>query len=173
MSYYFIDPVAEHSDLQKLKEQIQKSKFVTEGTIIVNCSPDYSSILCQSLQHLLSEANNNKPLQLEYLDMPYPNQETYTKEQMILDAKKLMEKYKGQLKKFLFIDSGCLRGSNFTALAKVVSNYVGEEDRRFACLYLQDDSSFIPEFYVKTFNFEKNGGLLFWWENKNNPYWPW
>ena len=58
MSYYFIDPVAEHSDLQKLKEQIQKSKFVTEGTIIVNCSPDYSSIICQYLQHLLSEANN-------------------------------------------------------------------------------------------------------------------
>ena len=36
--------------------------------------------------------------------MPYPNQETYTKEQMILDAEKLMEKHKGQSKKFLFID---------------------------------------------------------------------
>ena len=23
------------------------------------------------------------------------------------------------------------------------------------------------------FDFEKDGGLLFWWENINNPLWPW
>ena len=173
MKYFRVDAITEYCDICELTKKIEESNFVTENTIIVNCSPDYSSIVCQYLQHNLSKFNNNKPLLVEPLEMPYPNQETYTKEQMVLDAEQLMEKYKNQNKKFLFVDSGCLRGSNFTLLAEVVGEYVGEEDRRFACVYLQDDSIFEPNFYVNTFNFEKNGGLLFHWENKNNPYWPW
>jgi hypothetical protein len=171
MSYFSIDEQKEHKDTRLLFYKIRESKWVDENTVIVNCSPDYSSIICQFLQHNLSP--NNKPLKMEYLEMPYPNQETYTKEQMMHDAEILMLQYASQNKKFLFVDSGCLRGSNFTLLAEVVGDYVGDEDRRFACLYLQEDSIFLPDFYVETFNFKLNGGLLFWWENPNNPYWPW
>jgi hypothetical protein len=38
---------------------------------------------------------------------------------------------------------------------------------------MQDDSKFTPDYYVEAFNFEKDGGLLFWWENEDNPFWPW
>ena len=71
----------------------------------------------------------------------------------------------------MLIDSGCLRGSNFTILKNQLIGSVA--NFRFGCLYIQNDSKFEPDFYVEEFDFESDGGLLFWWENENNPFWPW
>lgn len=175
MSYFYIDPFTEYYDIQNLSKQIAESGFVDEDVVIVNCSPDYSSIVCQYLQHNLSSFRKNIPLTMENLEMPYPNQETFTTKLMVHHAKNLVGKWIKVIPevKFLFVDSGCLRGTNFKVLQETVDQTVAKENRKFACLYLQDDSIFQPDFYVKTFNFEKDGGLLFHWENKNNPFWPW
>ena len=70
--------------------------------------------------------------------------------------------------KYLFIDSGTLRGKNFTRVKNLIKY---KADCRFASLYVQDDSIFIPDYYVEKFNFINQGGLIFEWENPKNKNW--
>jgi hypothetical protein len=71
----------------------------------------------------------------------------------------------------LFFDTGVLRGKNFAKLKLSLKDRIEKERIRFACLYLQEESAFIPDYYVEKFSFEKQGGLIFEWENPLNPNW--
>lgn len=84
---------------------------------------------------------------------------------------KWINKYILYSKKFLFIDSGILRGKNFNKLKLSLRSKIDRENYKFASLYVQSSSILKPDYYVEEFDMEKDGGLLFWWENKNNPNW--
>ena len=171
--YFFIDREKEYADTLKLVEQITDSKWVDQHTVIVVCSPEYSSQLCQQLNHRLSYLNKNRPFEMDFLEMPYPGEETLSKEDYIELCDELGKRYCNTNKKLLLVDSGCLRGSNFTILDNILEAWLSPEQKKFGCLYIQDDSKFTPDFYVEAFNTVNQGGLLFSWENENNPYWPW
>ena len=171
--YFTVDAQKEHQDMELLARQLEKANIIDPNTVIVVCSPEYSSIVCQFLSHRLSYLNGNIPLDLDTLEMPYPNDPDLTPEVFEDLVTQLGLSYLGSDRNLLLVDSGCLRGRNYTVVREILTKYIPAEKLIFACLYKQDDSIFEPNYYIDTFNFEQDGGLLFWWENINNPLWPW
>ena len=170
---FYITPQKEYKDLHTLISKIEKDNWVDSSTVIVVCSPEYSSGHCQIINHKLSHRNNNVPFDMDFLEMPYPGQEQYSEYQYIDDTEEFGKKYVNTHRKLLFIDSGVLRGRNFTTLDNIMEEFIGPNERRYACLYKQSDSIFEPDYFVEEFNFSNQGGLTFWWENDDNPYWGW
>lgn len=164
----------EISDSKKLARIIEADKWIDGNTIIVNCSPDYSSIVCQIVNHELSRINKNELFEMFPLEMPYPNMTqvwnkdsgNYENFSFYLDC--WIKKYLRSEYKYLFIDSGTIRGKNFTHVKSMIK---GKSDIKFGCLYLQDTSIFTPDYYVEKFNFNNQGELVFEWENLKNPNW--
>lgn len=164
----------EINDIFKLSQIIKNDNWISDNLIIVNCSPDYSSICCQVINHDLSKINNNELFEQISLEMPYPTSN------IIFDREKLdyenfsrylylwNQKYISKDYKYLFIDSGTLRGVNFSKLRSIIKDRC---DFKLASLYVQDNSILTPDYYVEKFNFEKQGGLIFEWENPKNPNW--
>lgn len=172
---FFIDSTKELQDIEKLITLIENDNWIDGNTIIVVCSPEYSSTICQILCHRLSYLNRHVPLNLEFLEMPYPGGEEFTDKEYERHIRNFAKRVSNWInpRKFLFVDSGVLRGQNFTTLKRVMSSYIFPELMKYACVYMQDDSVFTPDYCVETFNFKKDGGLTFWWEDPNNPYWGW
>lgn len=174
--YFEISLEKERDDTASLLHMIKEDGWIDSSTIIVNCSPDYSSRLSQTINHQLSVINKNELLEQIELEMPYPNTNQIWNKQ-----EKEYQSFDSYLKrwvatniftnKFLFVDAGTLRGKNFNKVKLSVRPRLENELFRFASLYIQDDSIFIPDYYIETFNKEKHGGLLFEWENPLNPNW--
>ena len=162
----------EFNDIYRLSSDIKNDSWCDKAPTIVICSPEFSGIVGQILIHELSSLNNNKPLNYFSLDMPYPNGEEYNYEQYRNEIDKLIPKL-DNLDKIIFVDSGVLRGKNFSILRYAVEKEIHPDKIKYACLYLQDDSIFKPDYYVEKFNFKEQGGLTFWWENEDSPYWRW
>ena len=53
-NYFFVTYEKEKSDTEKLIKKIIDSGWIKPETILVNCSPDYSSNLTQVINHKLS-----------------------------------------------------------------------------------------------------------------------
>lgn len=176
MSKYFnISKEKEFQDSKRLADLIIKDDWIDKDTIIVVCSPDYSGICCQVINHKLSYTFNHELLDQLYLEMPYP-----TMSQIFNMETSEYQPYDRYLKdwinsnihsgfKYLFIDSATCRGKNFAKLKSVLRG--DSENFKFASVYLQDDSIFIPDYFIQKFNQKEQGGILFEWENPNNPNW--
>ncbi len=175
--YFYISSEKEKWDTSKLIRMIDESGWVANDTILVNCSPDYSSIITQHINHRLSYLNSNELFEVIDLEMPYPTMSQVwdrVEKEYQTYIKYLSTWVYKHLKKdnqYLFIDSGTCRGSNFARLKAMINGRIDEANYRTASLYLQSDSIFTPDFYVEKFDKEKQGGLLFEWENLNNPNW--
>jgi hypothetical protein len=156
MSYFKISRKKEGKDIKKLIWVL--SLAIKENTVIVNCSPEYSSIISQQVAH----AYFDNPLEMISFEMPFPN--STFELQYEAYCRDFVSKMDVSLH-YIFIDSGILRGRNFKVLSDALAMYVG--DYHFACLYMQDDAVFTPDFYVEKFNKKEQGMLLFYWENIN------
>lgn len=174
--YFKISLQKEEIDTEKLVQVIKEDKWIDSTTILVNCSPDYSSRLTQTVNHRLSHLNKNELFEVIDLQMPYPNSNQIwnpvTKSYDVFDS--YLKRWCQDnlfLNKFIFIDSGTLRGKNFNKVKLSVRPHLENENFRFASLYVQDDSVFVPDYYVEKFNKSTQGGLLFQWENMDNPNW--
>lgn len=174
-NYFFVSEQKELKDTEILIDLIKRENWIDDNTIIINCSPDYSSSLCQRLNHKLSYLNNNELYLQLSLECPYPimnqiwNPDNFEYEVFDHYLKNWVIKNIKSSYKYLFVDSGVLRGKNFNKINQAISKL--DIDRRFASLYVQDDSIFTPDFYTEKFNFKKQGGLLFSWENSDNKNW--
>lgn len=156
MSYFKISREKEYKAIETLIKIL--GPVIKKNTVIVNCSPDYSSIISQQVIH----AYFDNPLPMVNFEMPFPNTpfelvyEAYCRDFVsTMDANS----------HYIFIDSGILRGRNFKTLSDALKLFPGEYN--FACLYMQDDAIFTPDFYVEKFNRKEHGMLLFYWENEN------
>lgn len=162
----------EIQDSKTLARLIGLDGWIDSDTLIVNCSPDYSSIMCQIVNHELSRTNKHELFDQLTMEMPYPNMSQVwnkeTGEYETFDAylNSWMKLYLNKNYKYLFLDSGCLRGKNFTK----VKAYARGAEIKFGCLYLQDTSIFTPDYFVEKFNINQ-GELIFEWENPKNPNW--
>ena len=159
---FYITPQKEYRDIHNLIVIIEKSNWVDSNTVIVACSPEYSSGMSQIINHKLSHFNNYVPFDMDFLEMPYPGQELYSNEQYVDDLEDFGRKYVNTDKKLLFIDSGVLRGKNFTTLDNVMEEYLKPYQKKYATLYKQSNSIFEPDYLVQEFDFNKDGGLTFW-----------
>ncbi len=171
--YYTISTEKEILDSYKLAEMIKKDNWIDETTIIVTCSPDYSSIVSQIVNHQLSPANNNELHGQMFLEMPYPTMSQVWNSES--GEWEMFDKYLSSwfLKldknnKYLFLDSGTLRGKNFSKIKTLAR---GRIDFKLGTLYLEEQSIVTPDYFVEKFSSEEKGGLLFQWENPLNPNW--
>ncbi len=167
----------EISDIDKLSKIIEDSKWVSKSMIIVNCSPDYSSICTQMLSHKLSHLNDNELFEQLYLEMPYPNmtqiwnKETCEYEYFDRYLSLWAAKYIRSGYNYLFVDSATIRGKNFNKVKLSIKTRLDIEDYRFASMYVESKSIFVPDYYVEQYSSENDGELTFSWENENNPNW--
>ena len=176
-SYFVVEPEKERDDIITLCNTILEDKWIDKDTTLVNCSPDYTSIATQLLNHSLSVVNKNELFPVIGLEMPYPNMsqvwdpvsEKYELYDTYLD--KWIKSHVSTSSKFLFLESGVLRGKNFNKLKLCLKDKLDRENYKFASLYVQSDSIIKPDYYVQEFSFDRDGGLLFWWENFENPNW--
>ena len=175
--YFYISLEKEQVDSLALIDKIKQDEWINSSTIIVNCSPDYSSKLVQLVNHKLSFKNKNELYEVVPLEMPYPNMTQIfnpaTHDFEMFD-RYLVEWVKNNIDKsfnYLFIDSGTLRGKNFSKVKMFIRSKLEPDQYRFASLYLQSTSVFTPDYYVEKFDKEVQGGLLFQWENVDNPNW--
>jgi hypothetical protein len=155
--YFRIGREKEHKDIQTLIEMLRPE--ITSNTIIVNCSPDYSSIISQQVAH----AYFDNPLTMLSFEMPYPN----TEFEKVYEAhcREFAENLEPNTH-YVFIDSGILRGRNFKTLYDNLNIYAHKSTNyHFACLYCQDDAIFNADYCVDWFNREEDGMLNFWWES--------
>jgi len=175
--YFYISYEKEIIDSKSLITDIATSGWVSSEMTIINCSPDYSSRLTQLINHKLSYLNKHETYEVIDLHMPYPIMsqiwDSYEKEfiqfeKYLLDWVRRFITPKG---KYLFVDSGTLRGKNFNKVKQAIKSKLEPDNYRFASLYLESESIFTPDFFVQKFSKDKQGGLLFEWENLNNPNW--
>ncbi len=168
----FISIEKEVVDSYKLADIIMRDGWIDEDTIIVNCSPDYSSLTCQLVNHRLSSNNNHELYEQITLEMPYPimSQIWNNDSREWEDFNKYLPLWVNKLSrsnKYLFIDSATIRGKNFSL---VKTNMLGKFDYKLASLYVEENSLVIPDYYSEIFS-QKEGGLIFEWENPLNPNW--
>lgn len=171
--YFYVTYEKERLDTIELGEKIKNDGWIDPDTVIVNCSPDYSSIVSQIINHRLSHLNGNELFEQIPLEMPYPvsNQiwDRESNEFQLYDKyiSNWVNKYIAKDLKYLFIDSGTIRGRNFQKLYNLISSKIDSENYRFASLYVHEDSIFTPSYFVQKFS----DGLVFEWENMDNPNW--
>jgi len=176
-SYFCVTYEKENKDSFELIQKITDNGWVTGDTIMVNCSPDYSSRLTQVINHQLSHLNNNELFEVIDMEMPYPtmsqvwDREDRDYKLYIKYLSLWIQKHLKKDNQYLFIDSATCRGSNFARLKSMLNGRVSGDNYRFASLYLQSDSIFTPDYYVEKFDKLVQGGILFEWENVNNPNW--
>jgi hypothetical protein len=155
------------NDEQFLIEMIA-SELITDGfsadnTVVVTVSIDYSSIIGQTLRHLLS--SNGEICDGFGVDVPYPDEHWNDKYISELDSIIAIYGHKLQNKRVLLVEAGVIRGGNYTFL----DNYLRQ--RGIADIYTVAmfenvgsvyKSSYVGEYYNNTED------LTFWWEMDNN-----
>jgi len=167
----------ELEDIDKLSKIIENSNWVSKSMIIVNCSPDYSSICTQMVNHKLSHLNDNELFEQMYLELPYPNmsqiwnRDTCEYEYFDRYLSLWVAKYIKSGYNYLFVDSATIRGKNFNKVKLSIKQYLDPNEYKFASLYVEEKSIFLPDFYVEKYCTDINGELTFSWENENNPNW--
>jgi len=173
--YKLITLEKEIVDTKKLIEIIKVSGWIKSDMIIINCFPEYSSRLCQSLNHGLSILNKDELFEVINLPMPYPNMvqvwdiddkvyKFYTR-YLTEWAQKYITCHDNYL--FTSLDFST---SNFTSVKAMVRSKMENEQYRFATLYKEKNSILVPDFYIEDFD-ETKEELAFQWENLNNPNW--
>lgn len=172
--YNIIGYDKEIRDTLRLAMTIKEDEWVDENTIIVCCSPDYSSLTCQLINHSLSSLTDGELLEQIPMEMPYPTMsQIWDRElgQPIPWDKYLLDFFHKipRAEKYLFIDSCTLRGKNFAAVKRVAR--AKQLSFKFACVYLDKDSIFAPDYFTEVTDREEQGGILFEWENPNNKNW--
>lgn len=174
--FFEISMLKEQKDTHSLLKSIEQDKWINSSTIIVNCFPEYSSRLSQSINHGLSHLNKNELFEQINLNMPYPKYK-----QVWNDTTKNYESYDTYLKnwineniyanQFLFVYAGVMDGRDLNKLKLSLRNKMENVLFRFASLYVEETSIITPDYYAETFDKTKHGGLLFDWENSKNPNW--
>lgn len=173
--YFHVPYEKEVSDSKKLALLIGDSGWIGDSMVIVNCNPDYSSRLVQSLNHGLSYLNGNELFPTVQLELPYPSMN------QVWDGKEYrqFEKYLADWVRYnieagfsyLFVMSDVLYSKELVKVRAQVKGRTDFENFRFASVYVQDDCLFVPDYFVEKFNKESQGEILYQWENMDNKDW--
>jgi hypothetical protein len=166
--YFYVSYEKELIDSKNLIEKIKNSGWIKPEMIIVNCFPEYSSRLTQLVNHKISFLNKNELFEVVDLQMPYPN--------MAQVWNPCDRKYQGfynymtdwartnlfSTNTYLFLSTG----ENLFPLRAFLKIKLGADDYKLGTIYpkVTDPE---PDFWVE--KYEK--GLLFEWENMDNPNW--
>lgn len=166
----YISIEREVADSNYLIDKIRQDDWIDKDTVIVNCSPEYSSRLVQLVNHRLSFINNNELYEVLNLELPKRDMsqvwDSNEREYRLFDkylyewaAKNVVKDYR-----YLFVTNTIYTGKNINKL-KLVMNTKGV-DFKIACVYMSDKSAILPDYRQKMFVDEP----VFFWENTNKRF---
>ena len=147
----------EYALIQSLFKTIPNTNSIR--TLVLNVSPDYSSIVAMQLAHHLSV--DGEMLDLVSVDVPYPQEDKgIYKEKFEQINKEFNNKYD----KIILVEAAVLSGNNYTWLSKCLKD-IGYKDEDiitvallemsssiFKCNYVGEYVDSIPEFYWERYN---------------------
>jgi hypothetical protein len=150
--------------IDKISIDLTSDGFNADNTVVITVSTDYSSIIGQTLRHLLSE--NGEICDGFGVDVPYPD-ETWD-DKYIDELNSIMGIYghKLQNKKVLLVEAGVIRGGNYTFLDKYLRQR-GIADIYTVAMFENVDSVYKSD-YVGEYYDNATEDLTFWWEMNNN-----
>lgn len=170
---FFIDRDKEAVDSQELFNKIKQDNWVDGNTVIVNCSPLYSSRLAMTMNHKLCHLNKAEPFMQLTLQIPTGNMSQVYDEniqeyiQFDTYLKDWINKFVVKGYKYLFVASGIPKGRALNKLKLSLRIVIEPDDYRFASLYIHENCYIRPDYLVQ----EYKGQILFWWENDDSEKW--
>ena len=154
----------EWKDTLTLADKIIEDEWICPSTVIVNCFPEYSSRLTQTLNHLLRKVNRNNLFEQVDMGIPFPS---YT--QVWNPINKAYEGFDTYLKNwinenvfscnFLFVTNH-IDSRYFNKIKLSMRNKLDNENFRFCSLYVDEQSTFFPDYYTE----KTNQPIQFEWE---------
>jgi len=150
--------------IDKIAFELINDGFNADNTVIITVSTDYSSIIGQTLRHLLSY--NGEICDGFGVDVPYPDE--HWDDKYLDEFSNIMSIYghKLQDKKVLLVEAGVIRGGNYTFL----DNYLRQRDITdiYTVAMFENIESIYKSNYVGEYYDNDTEDLTFWWEMDNN-----
>lgn len=150
--------------IDKISIELTNDGFSADNTVVVTVSTDYSSIIGQTLRHLLS--SGGEICDGFGVDVPYPDEtwdDTY-----IGELNKIISIFghKLQNKKVLLVEAGVIRGGNYTFL----NDYLAKRgiENIYTVAMFENIGSVYKSDYVGEYYDDSKQDLTFWWEMHNN-----
>lgn len=147
----------EYALIQSLFKVIPNTNSIR--TLVLNVSPDYSSIVAMQLAHHLSV--DGKMLDLISVDVPYPQEDKDVYKEKF---EQINKEFKNKYDKVILVEAAVLSGNNYTWLSKCLKD-IGYKDEEiitvallemsssiFKCNYVGEYIDSMPEFYWERYN---------------------
>jgi hypothetical protein len=150
--------------IELIASELIRDGFNADNTVIITVSTDYSSIIGQTLRHLLS--SNGEICDGFGVDVPYPDEHWDNRYLNELDYIMAVYGNKLQNKRVLLVEAGVIRGGNYTFLDK----YLREKGitNIFTVAMFENTGSVYNSNYVGEYYNDSTEDLTFWWEMENN-----
>ena len=176
-NFYYISYEKQIADINLLVEKLKADHFqgdgwIGENLVLVNCAPNYSSILTQIVNHRLSHLNHNECFETLTLELPpvSGSQVWNPIEQEYVSFEGYLNWWNSRMvhtrAQYLFLTSAIIgTGRNFVSILR---KFRGDRNKlKLACVYLDNESIVTPEFHVEQLE-KRKGKPLFEWENHDN-----
>jgi hypothetical protein len=150
--------------IELIASELIRDGFNADNTVIITVSTDYSSIIGQTLRHLLS--SGGEICDGFGVDVPYPDEHWDNRYLNELDYLMAVYGNKLQNKRVLLVEAGVIRGGNYTFLDK----YLREKGitNIFTVAMFENTGSVYNSNYVGEYYNDSTEDLTFWWEMENN-----
>jgi len=150
--------------IDNIATELIRDGFSADNTVIITVSTDYSSIIGQTLRHLLS--SNGEICDGFGVDVPYPDE--HWDDKYISELNSIMDIYQHKInnKRVLLVEAGVIRGGNYTFLDKYLKD-MGITDIYTVAMFESIGSAYISSYVGEYYN-DSVEDLTFWWEMDNN-----
>jgi hypothetical protein len=150
--------------IEDIAAELIRDGFNANNTVIITVSTDYSSIIGQTLRHLLSA--DGEICDGFGVDVPYPDENwdgSYVDE-----LNSILDIYQNKIgdKRVLMVEAGVIRGGNYTFL----DGYLTERGLTdiYSVAMFENTGSVYKSDYVGEYYNNDTHDLTFWWEIENN-----
>ena len=150
--------------IENIAAELISDGFNANNTVIITVSTDYSSIIGQTLRHLLSA--DGEICDGFGVDVPYPDENW--DENYLSELDRILDIYQDKIgdKRVLMVEAGVIRGGNYTFL----DGYLTERGLTdiYSVSMFENTGSVYKSDYVGEYYNDETHDLTFWWERYNN-----
>ena len=150
--------------IEDIAAELIRDGFNASNTIVVTVSTDYSSVIGQTLRHLLSA--DGEICDGFGVDVPYPDENW---DGFYIDElNRILDIYQDKIggSRVLMVEAGVIRGGNYTFLENHLKQR-GFTEIYSVALFENIGSVYKSDYVGKYYNNETHD-LTFWWERYNN-----
>jgi hypothetical protein len=150
--------------IEDIAAELIRDGFNANNTVIITVSTDYSSVIGQTLRHLLSA--DGEICDGFGVDVPYPDQNW--DESYVIELNRILYIYQDKIgdKRVLMVEAGVIRGGNYTFL----ENHLRQRGLIdiYSVAMFENIGSVYKSNYVGEYYNNETHDLTFWWERENN-----